>query len=315
VLTIFTCLKPFKGHINIIQRNAINSWTLLQPRPDIILIGDEEGTVEICKEFGLRHILEVERNEYGTPLVSSIFEIGQSEALNTLVCYVNADIILVNDFIGAIKLIIRNEPQQKAFLMVGRRWSVDLNNFCDFENDNWEPRLKDYVINHGNFGPVVGIDYFLFPRGLWEEIPPFALGRSRWDNWFIYEAHRKRIPVIDVTQITTVVHQNHDYSHIKQGAEMWLKRGPEAEKNLRLRGGFLRMYTIWDADLIATPGGLEKVSIIRHIGAHLLRIKGLFAYTLTHTLYPYSYPLILLLKGVRRVLRTIILAFKALKFR
>lgn len=64
MLTIFSCPKPFRGHINIIQRNAIRSWTLLQARPEIILIGNEEGTAEVCKEFGLRHIPDVERNEY-----------------------------------------------------------------------------------------------------------------------------------------------------------------------------------------------------------------------------------------------------------
>ena len=95
---------------------------------------------------------------------------------------------------------------------------------------------------------------------------------------------------------------------------MWLKKGPEAEKNLRLRGGFSHMYTIWDADFVATPRGLKKVSIMSHIGAHLLRMQGFFAYTLTHTLYPYSYPLILLLKGIRGVIKTIVSISKTLKF-
>jgi hypothetical protein len=69
MLTIFACPKPFTDpHIAIIQRNAITSWTLLRPRPEIILFGDEPGVTEICKELGLRHVGEVERNEYGTPL-------------------------------------------------------------------------------------------------------------------------------------------------------------------------------------------------------------------------------------------------------
>lgn len=314
MLTIFSCPKPFTDpHINIIQRNAIKSWTLLRPRPEIILIGDEEGTAEICKEFGLRHVPKVERNEYGTPLVSSIFEIGQAASSHHLVCYINADIILMSDFINAVKFI-RNKMGQGPFLVVGRRWGIELNNFWDFEDKNWELKLKDYVISQNELGFVSAIDYFLFPRGLWEEVPPFALGRTRWDNWFIYNAKSKKIPVIDVTQITIVIHQNHDYSHIKQGGGTWLKKGPEAEKNLHLRGGFSHLYMIWDADFIVTPRGLKKAFFLRHIGAHLLRMQGFFAYTLTHTLYPYSYPLILLLKGMRGVIRTIVSISKALKF-
>lgn len=46
MLTIFSYPKPFKGHIDVIQRNAINSWTLLNPKPEIILACDEEGTKE-----------------------------------------------------------------------------------------------------------------------------------------------------------------------------------------------------------------------------------------------------------------------------
>ena len=313
MLTIFSCPKPFRGHINIIQRNAIKSWTLLQPRPEIILIGDDEGTEEICKEFGLRHIPEVERNEYGTPLVSSVFRIGQSEATNRLVCYINTDIMLMSDFINSVKAINYKIPQQ-LFICVGRRWGIEVTDFWNFDDKDWEQKLREHVISKGKLGSIVSIDYFIFPRGLYEEIPPFALGRPRWDNWFIYATKAKRVPVIDMTSLSIVVHQNHDYSHIKEGAEIWLKRGLEAKKNLILRGGFFHMYTIWDSDLIATPKGLQKTSIIRHISAYLLRIKAFFTYMLTDTIYPYSYPLILLLKGVRGVLRIIALASKKIKF-
>ncbi len=67
MLTLFAIPKAFRGHINTIQRNAIKSWTLLNPKPEIILLGDDEGTAEVAQEFGLIHIPEVDRNEYGTP--------------------------------------------------------------------------------------------------------------------------------------------------------------------------------------------------------------------------------------------------------
>lgn len=52
-LTIFAVPKPFRGQIGIIQRNAIQSWTKLKLRPEIILLGNDEGTQEIAREFGL----------------------------------------------------------------------------------------------------------------------------------------------------------------------------------------------------------------------------------------------------------------------
>jgi len=35
-----------------IQRNAIASWTRLDPRPEIFLFGEEEGTRELAGEIG-----------------------------------------------------------------------------------------------------------------------------------------------------------------------------------------------------------------------------------------------------------------------
>src|SRR5438552_3655793 len=42
-LTILAVPKAFNGHIGVIQRNAISSWTVLSPRPDIRLYGTEDG--------------------------------------------------------------------------------------------------------------------------------------------------------------------------------------------------------------------------------------------------------------------------------
>src|SRR5437773_1932544 len=66
MLTIFSTPKPFEGHSNVIQRNAIKSWTLLHPEVEVILFGDEEGTAEACRDLAIHHEPQVIRNEYGT---------------------------------------------------------------------------------------------------------------------------------------------------------------------------------------------------------------------------------------------------------
>lgn len=57
VFTLFTIPKAFADHIGVIQRNAIGSWARLQrenqPRPEIILFGNDPGTAEISRELGL----------------------------------------------------------------------------------------------------------------------------------------------------------------------------------------------------------------------------------------------------------------------
>jgi hypothetical protein len=67
MLTIFTICKPFVGHSRIIQTNAIRSWTLLNPRPQIILFGNESGTAEIVAQLKIQHVPELKRNQLARP--------------------------------------------------------------------------------------------------------------------------------------------------------------------------------------------------------------------------------------------------------
>ncbi len=301
MLTIFSCPKPFTDpHINIIQRNAIKSWTLLRPRPEIILIGDEEGTAEICEELGLRHIPEVERNEYGTPLVSSIFEIGQSEATNSLLCYVNADIILMSDFINAVQKVIAQMGEQK-FLLVSRRWNIELKERWNFEQSNWESELRSYVMKHGKLDRPSAIDYFIFPKGLWKKIPPFALGRLRWDNWLISYPLSLKIPVIDLSARNMAVHQRHNYAYLT-AKRFKVEVDQEKSYNENLIGPRwpLRAYTTWDATHILTTSGIRETAVWRKLDSSLERLIGYVGFRLRN-FHPYSYPLFILGKGLKTI--------------
>ena len=303
MLTIFSSPKPFKGHINIIQRNAIKSWTLLQPRPEIILIGDEEGTAEVCQEFGLFHISEVERNEYGTPLLNKVFHIGQLNASNPYVCYVNADIILLNCFMEAAQRVAKLMGEN-YFLAVGRRWSLEVSKPLDFKDTHWESKLRACLESYGKIGLPWSIDYFLFPKGLWKNIPPFVLGRCHWDNWLVYDVYSRGIRIINITPTTVVIHQNHDYSHISGGAE-GLRKGQEKRHNWELQGRYYsRIFNIWDSTHVLSIN-LKKASLLRHLGAHWIRLRYFFIILLVEILYPYSLPLVILLRGIRGCFRFI----------
>lgn len=264
MLTLFSIPKPFHAHINVIQRNAIKSWTLLQPKPQIIIVGNEDGAAEVCKEFGIRHIPEIERNEYGTPLLNSTFLEAEKAATYQLMCYINADVILISDFLDAIQRV----ENIKNFLLVGQRIDLDLQNYFDFEQPNWEEKLQFSATKKGVLHPPTGIDYFVFPRGLFGYILPFAIGRSAFDGWLIYRAHTSGAKVIDATFTVMAIHQNHDYSHYPDGQRGILK-SPEAKQNLKLAGGWRHQFTINDAKYILTPDGLKAVPIGKHIKERL----------------------------------------------
>ena len=257
MLTLFAIPKAFHGHNEIIQINAIRSWLALDPRPEIILLGKDEGTAEVASKLGVKHIANVECNEYGTPLVSSIFSIAHDAARYPLLCYINADIILLSDFLPAIQQV-----ERQSYLIIGQRRDIDLTELIDFETPDWEARLRDLVKEKGKLHPPTGIDYFVFPRGLYRNIPPFAVGRTAWDNWLVYQARKLKASLIDATGSITAVHQNHDYSHHPQG-EVAVWKGPEAIRNLELRGGPDNGFTLEEANWVLTPRGIKRALSMR----------------------------------------------------
>jgi hypothetical protein len=252
MLTIFALPKPFKGHFGIIQRNSISQWARLSPKPEILLFGDEEGTAEIAQEFGLRHIPEVQRNHSGTPLLNDLFEKAHRLASNNILCYVNADIMLLSAFMEAAQ---RVASKFDRYLMVGRRMNVNLDEPAIYESAELEPRLLDLVSREGQLAGPEWIDYFVFPRGPFSTIPAFAIGRPRWDNWMLWKTRKLNAALVDATEVLRAVHQNHDYSHHPQGL-IGVLGGEEGNENRRLAGhGYC---TIEDATYKLTADGIKS---------------------------------------------------------
>ena len=300
MLTLFTTPKAFKGHAGIIQRNAIKSWSLLRPAPEIILFGDDNGTEEAALEVGARYAPDVARSDGGIPLVSDLFRRAEQLATNGLLCYVNADIVLMRDFMAATTTVADYDG---PFLMIGHRWDLNVDDSLDF-GQGWEESLRETAVRDGRKHAPWGIDYFMFRRGLWSEIPPFSVGRTAWDNWLIYGARKEGAPIVDATGLVLAIHQNHDYGHDPQGeAGIW--GGLEARRNIELLGGRDRVFTIEDATHILTEMGLRtrmKLSRLRrtlrrspvtgrllHLGERLLArmVRGFESVTRGSRIPPY----------------------------
>lgn len=247
-LTVFACPKTLRtGHIETIQRNAIASWLRLPGSPEVILFGDEE-TAGLAADLGARYSGSVEFTETGAPLLDGLLTAAEELATGELLAYVNADIVLMSDFAAAVARVSR---RRRPFLMVGRRIDLDVTGALDFA-DGWEPLLRDRALREGNLNSHVAIDYFVFRPGLWGEIPPLAVGRASFDNWLLRRALDAGAALIDATPVVTAVHQNHPYDHVPGGAPE-VYAGPEANRNMKLAGGFDKLYFIHDATHVLTP--------------------------------------------------------------
>lgn len=252
MLTIFSSTKPLIGQFESIQINAITSWKLSCPNSEIILFGDEKGVSEICKELKLQHCPRIKVNTFGTPYINELFLQAQETAHFDVLCYLNADIILLNSLES---IILQTKKLFTQFFLVARRWDLDLGNKpLNFKVD-WRGSLKHKLQERGKLRHSGAIDCFVFTRNFFSRanFPPFLLGRYYWDGWLLDQALQRKIPIVDISAIT-IIHQTHpsiknivtskqkinDYGDFKSSelVQEW-----EENKKLRGRGDILITQT------------------------------------------------------------------------
>jgi hypothetical protein len=273
LITLFSAPKPFTDpHIAMIQRNAIKSWILL-PDVEVILLGEEIGLAEAAKELGVKHISTVERNTDGVPLISSMFQLARENSNSELLCIINADMILMPDFVEAAKKV---KGLRSEFVLLSQRWDLDMTKLLDFSGD-WIHGLRSMVNGQGQLHRPAGSDFFLFPKSCYQDIPNFIIGRAGWDNWMIYKARKENWAVIDCTPSVMIVHQNHDYSHLPDAKPHY--DHPDTNENIRLAGGQANIrYTILDATHQLANGKLirPKLTSARFTRKFELFLRAIF---------------------------------------
>jgi len=211
---------------------------------------EDQDTLREAEKLQVRCLLNPKKSLFSTPFVNYIFNKANELALHKVLCYLNADIIVMDDFVEAIDKILKKENQ---FLAVGRRWDVEIKEKIDF-SDGWQRKLLKSLKTLGRLHSHTGIDFLVFPKGLIKELPPFLIGRPGWDSWLIYHIRSRQIPIINITKLTKVVHQNHDYCHHPKGSfGVW--HGEEAQYNFSLTAGPHQFYTLEDASHCLTKKG------------------------------------------------------------
>jgi hypothetical protein len=170
----------------------------------------------------------------------------------------NADIVLLDDFLPAVA---RCTELADGVLMIGE--TVDLE-VTDADLDGVPPAaLRERARRDGRTRGPTAIDYFVFTPHLFDPMPPFVVGRARFDNWLVWRARRSG-PVVDLSRAVVALHQPHDYGHLPGGLDE-AHFGEEARRNAELAGGSRRAFTIHDASHVLRADG----SIARNVGSFL----------------------------------------------
>lgn len=235
-ITIFALPKAFVGNANRIQSNAFRSWMQLSPAVDVLLVGDEEGIADFAAEHNVAHVGTVNRNSSGTPLVSDAFSIAHQVSSSATLVYCNSDVILDQSFVRAMEALA-NQKQFERWLGIGQRTDVAIDRELNFNDEVELQWLEKHCVANGEKSSHVCKEYFAFSRSLFEDVPPFAVGRGNWDNWMVASVKPMGVPVIDLSGLVTAIHQSHDYTHMQGSRMNCYVNGEEARENQRLAGG------------------------------------------------------------------------------
>jgi hypothetical protein len=241
MITFFTIPKAFEGRSDWIQRNAVGSWLALGDTR-VIVFGDDPGVADAARELGIAHEPELERTPLGTPRLDSAFTRARNLLGDGLLCYVNADIVLLDDFRHAAD---RVAALGGSVLAVGESWDTPLEGPLDF-SANWRSHVARLAPSSRRRG-AGALDYFLFTSDLFAELPPFAVGRVGFDNWLVWNAGVSGARVVDLTPTVRAIHQRHDYAHVEGGRGATRQTGEEGRYNLDLAGPKSHLHTRYDA--------------------------------------------------------------------
>ena len=189
---IFTSLKPAQDNVGALQKKSLANWDAVFDSEDII--------------------------EFKGPLVpfgEMVTAVERSIEADVLM-YANADVLFDRVQIARLRgwlNVGKMAELTRKFLVTGQR--VDI--LSDGKKRLHRPS---------------GMDYFIFKRGMFRDLPKVFMGRAYCDNALVAYCLRKGIPVIDASYALRVEHQFHDYGHIAGGrSAVWL--GEEAMSNKR----------------------------------------------------------------------------------
>ncbi len=215
-VTLVTTFKPQTGVFQYLQENALCSWLALKPQPEVLIVGESAGVDRLAKKYGVRYIRNVRTTPSGVPLVNDIFNLAIKQGKYDLICYLNGDMVLGQDFLVTLGHV---DARTDDYLLLGRRLDVDIPAPVGQAMLTSPESLCRLAASYGRLHSYDGIDYFVFRRNFWDNIPDLAIARTRWDNWMIHNALSRGKKVVDCTRGIKAIHQNHDYSSIPGGLD------------------------------------------------------------------------------------------------
>jgi hypothetical protein len=181
---------------------AFTSWKRFNF--DVLFLG-EEYHKELCDEYGFILDTQVEKDR-GLPIIRNIFQKALSYPGYDYYCYINTDIILLEDINEFLNVIKKTEEE---FCVVGQRINVYDLPPINFSKHSYDNILSIIYLLKKELYQHTGIDYFCFTPNFWDvnQIPDFRIARGFFDNWLInYGITEGNGKMIDLSYVFQPIH-------------------------------------------------------------------------------------------------------------
>jgi len=208
-LTIFAAPREFIGDFDRIQRNAIFSWTCLDPKPEVIVFGGGPTAATAAADLGVQFVGDLPCTASGAPLLDALFEQAQATAASDVIAYANPDVIFLQDVADRLQELDRKFG---LYIAVGAPRNAAFTHALHGRESDWMSELGPALATATQPASGSGADLFVFPKGSLDPIPHVAIGRLGWDNWLLWRCAINPLPSIDITDAATLVHQDHSGS-------------------------------------------------------------------------------------------------------
>ena len=187
--SIITSCAPFTGFRKRLQEVALHSFAQVRDC-QVIVLGEDEGVEEICTKYGFTQVKGIQTGkDVGVPgadgiVMSDGFERAKQVVKGRVVCYVNADCVLMPWSYYKIGLLFLEGIRFAAW---GRRLNWDkyrpkINDVDDATAfENVQRVYKTGKLKRNGFG----IDLYMWSRAVFEDMmmPPFLIDGWSWDIW------------------------------------------------------------------------------------------------------------------------------------
>lgn len=204
IIITSSCKTLSNDKIKTMQYNSINSWKWLDCEKEILIFNREESIERMCNELEVKNIKNYESSDFSDlPTWRTMRDIACENATDDdIIVWVNSDIVFDDTLVQTIEQLI--ESGIDDFILSGKR-----KNWPNF----WELKTKEDLdkIEFDRIGNEYEIDYFVYRKKHFANLPKFYIARMKFDNYLMRLSIDSVDKTIDSTFAINSYHHEHGY--------------------------------------------------------------------------------------------------------